>query len=425
MKKSIIYLLVVIITGGGLVGWWSYQRYFKVEEPKIVKMAVERGDIDEVVRVRGELAADEEYNLGWSMAGVVEEVNVEVGDRVEAGQQLARLDTVFATYDSLKKRAVYETGREQARLDKTAAEKDLKSVLAVNASKKNQARGKVLDAKQYLEETRLYWQGVSVNYIEGDITYDQAKQTLVAAENSYREAQDAYALAQRQADQAEENARQSLSTANLTGLKEGDQLASGTVAYNRADMLQAKDKIDKSVLRAPVGGTVTKVDAREGEVVSLGQSVVVIMSEVLIAEAEVSELEISRIKVGSEVNMKLEALPEGKWGGQVAEVEPRSREEDGDKFYQVKIALNFGDDEWQELMRSGMSADLVIKIKTWAGVLKIPEFYVEKNAGREYVLVVEDEEVRETDIVTGASDGEFIEVLEGLAAGQVVGILAD
>ena len=425
MKKSLLYLLFVVIIGSGLVGWWSYQRYFKVEKQKIVEAVVEKGSIEEVVRVRGELVADQEYDLGWSLNGVVAEVNVVIGDKVEKTEQLAKLDTVAVYYESLKKRATYEIDYQQVRLDKIAAKKDLDNVLLVNTSKVSQARTKVLDTKQYLEDTKLYFQGVSVNYAEGDVTYDQAKQTLAAAQNGYREAQDAYDLVKQQASEAEDNARQLLSDAELAVQKKSDQLGGGAASYNRADVLQAEDKLDKSVLRAPVDGIVTEVDVLEGEIVSLGQRAVAIMSKAMVVEAEVSELEIGRIKIGNEVKMRLDALPEGSWLGQVVLIKPKGAEEDGDKFYKVRIKLDPGAVESQQLIRPGMSAGLVIKISTRENVLKIPEFYVEKEGEKEYVLVVEEGETRAVEIVTGVSDGEFIEVIEGLASGQVIGIIVD
>ena len=425
MKKSLLYLLFVVVVGSGLVGWWSYQRYFKAEEQNVVEIVVEEGDINETVRVRGELVTDKEYNLGWSLAGVVAEVDVEIGDKVEAGEQLAKLDTVAVYYESIKKRATFEMGYEQAQLDKTAAEKDLNNVLLVNTSKINQARMKVLDTKQYLEETRVYFGGVSINYAEGDVTYDQAKQTLVAAQNSYKEAQDAYDLVKRQASEAEENAQQSLSNAELVIIKKGDELNSGIVSYNKADMLQAEDRLDKSVLRSPISGIVTEMNVLRGEAVSVGQQAAAVISEIIMVEADVSELEIGRVKVGSEVEVRLDALPGSVRVGRIVLVEPKDKEEDGDKFYRVRVELESADDTLQQLMRSGMSADLVIKISTRENVLKIPEFYVEKEGGKEYVLVIEGEESREVEVVTGVSDGEFVEVVEGLVRGLTVGVLAD
>ncbi len=425
MKKSLLYLLLIVVVGGGLVGWWSYQRYFKIEEQKIVEAVVEKGDIDEVVRVRGELVAEQEHDLGWSLNGVVAVVDVVIGDEVNSGEQLAKLDTVAVYYEAMKKKATYEMDNEQVRLDKIAAMKDLDNVLLINISKMNQARTKVLNTKKYLEDTELYFQGVSVNYTEGDVAYDQAKQALVASQNSYKEAQDAYGLVKQQAKESENNARQSLSDAELAVQKKSDQLDGGTASYNRADMLQAEDKLDKSVLRAPVDGTVTEVDVLPGEVVVLGQRAMAIMSKAMIIEAEVSELEIGRVKAGNEVEVQLDALLESGWVGQVVMVKPQGTEEDGDMFYQVNIKLDLGADESQKLIRPGMSVDLVIKISTKKNILKIPEFYVAKEGKKEYVLVVEEGKMREVEIVTGVSDGEFTEVTEGLVQGQVVGILVD
>ncbi len=54
---------------------------------------VEPGTIDEVVSATGIVLPQERVNLSFEQMGAVEQVFVEIGDKVDAGQQLARLDS--------------------------------------------------------------------------------------------------------------------------------------------------------------------------------------------------------------------------------------------------------------------------------------------------------------------------------------------
>ncbi len=98
MKKHRIWLVLIVallLAGGGFAGY----SYFlapaaKVtEEPKIQTATVRRGDLVITASGTGELIPSEEAELGFSTSGTLVEMSVKVGDQVQAGAVLARLDT--------------------------------------------------------------------------------------------------------------------------------------------------------------------------------------------------------------------------------------------------------------------------------------------------------------------------------------------
>jgi HlyD family secretion protein len=91
----IIVLALVLIASGG--GYYYYNNfYLQAQEPAeaetIATYTVSRGDLIITASGSGTLVPGTEIALGFRSSGVLAEVLVEVGDKVEAGELLARLD---------------------------------------------------------------------------------------------------------------------------------------------------------------------------------------------------------------------------------------------------------------------------------------------------------------------------------------------
>jgi len=93
MKKISIALFLLVLFGGGFIGFWLYDRYFKPEAAQYLTYTVKRGDLKELVRVRGQVVSQKEVNLAFPFAGTVEKVYVQEGQEVTSGAQLMSLDT--------------------------------------------------------------------------------------------------------------------------------------------------------------------------------------------------------------------------------------------------------------------------------------------------------------------------------------------
>ena len=104
-----IVLVTVLVLAGGGYGYYRYV-YLPDQEPEEALMTAEvtRGDLIVSVSGTGVLYPTEERDLsfetesGDEVAGYVEEVLVEVGDRVEEGDVLARLEHDGLQYEVLK-----------------------------------------------------------------------------------------------------------------------------------------------------------------------------------------------------------------------------------------------------------------------------------------------------------------------------------
>jgi len=92
-KKTIIWVIIVIILGGGIF----YFTRSEGDESKYVTTKVEKDDIKQTVSITGEIAPVSKASLSFETSGVVENIYFEVGDRVEKGDRIARVDNSVVT----------------------------------------------------------------------------------------------------------------------------------------------------------------------------------------------------------------------------------------------------------------------------------------------------------------------------------------
>lgn len=89
-KKRIILIITVIV----LISVFSiYQFFLKKEKPAFALEKISKGQILQEVSETGVVKVSEEINLGFESTGKIEKVYVKVGDKVEPGKSLAKLET--------------------------------------------------------------------------------------------------------------------------------------------------------------------------------------------------------------------------------------------------------------------------------------------------------------------------------------------
>ena len=187
----------------------------------------------------------------------------------------------------------------------------------------------------------------------------------------------------------------------------------------KASMVEFQEKLNDTVLKSPIEGTISKVNVKIGEVVTAGgESIISLISASKFQiEVDIPEADIGKIDLGNPVEITLDAFPEESRPGQIAEMEPAETVIEGVVYYRVTVIF----DKIDKRVKSGMSADVNIETDKRESVLLVPYRAIVYREGKKIVRLLEGEEIKEVEVETGlkGSKGE-IEIVSGLNVGDKV-----
>jgi HlyD family secretion protein len=221
------------------------------------------------------------------------------------------------------------------------------------------------------------------------------------------------------------------------------------VTHARANLVRAQTDLDLCTVIAPISGRLIALSVKQGEVVVTGTmnnpasvlGTLADLSEVL-AEVDVDETEIVHVQVGQGALLKVDALPEHTYHGQVTEVGNSGYAKTSQPdvtFFKVKLLFSDSD----QSLRPGMSVRAEISTATEPAAVTIPiQAVVErlplgakKSTGPaarpaasgappadeiKVVFVVKDGKAHQRPVTTGISDETHVAVTSGLADAERV-----
>lgn len=203
------------------------------------------------------------------------------------------------------------------------------------------------------------------------------------------------------------------------------ELAEADVLSAEGRLAQAEAVYEENIIRAPAGGTITKVNIKNGELTN-AQSVAIVLQDVenLYIEADINESNISNLKLNQAVEVSIDALASDiPFSGFISEIDPSSVSSDGVVNYKIKVALSVQDPN----IRPGMNAEITVLIFEKADVLSIPKATIISRDGKNYVNVITNEKKSkyiEREITLGEEgDGSTVEVLTGLNKEEKIAIV--
>ena len=201
--------------------------------------------------------------------------------------------------------------------------------------------------------------------------------------------------------------------------------AEAAIKANTAALEGATALLEYTQIRAPFDAVVLTKDADVGDVVTpLGaaanaKAAVVTIADMssLEVEADVSESNLSQIRLGQPCEIQLDALPELRFRGEIHIVVPTA---DRSKAT-VMVKVRFIDKDNRILPE--MSAKVAflsrqVKPEEQKPITAINRFALISHASRSIVFLIQGDRVVETQITLGAELGDMIEVLDGVKAGD-------
>ena len=184
----------------------------------------------------------------------------------------------------------------------------------------------------------------------------------------------------------------------------------------KAALATVQEALNKCNISSPINGVLGTINLDLGEM-SSPQSAAAIVTDNAVLEVEVmvNENDISYIKQGSQVDILIRAVGITRIKGKVQSIatvaDPSKRN------FAVKVALPNQDGK----IRSGMFAELTIDTINKQNVLCVPVNAVVPKGGSTMVYTVDKHnQARPEDVKTGIKNERYIEITQGLKAGQEV-----
>ncbi len=186
----------------------------------------------------------------------------------------------------------------------------------------------------------------------------------------------------------------------------------------RASLLGSQAQLNKSILRSPIEGVVTKRDAELGEIISANTPVVTVIStNSYKMEANIPESDIATVKVGDTADVTLDAYTGVHFQAVVASLDPAETVVEGVPTYRAVFMFVNQDDR----IRSGMTANIDIAVSKVSGAITVPSRSVKDVNGKKIIQIKEGDALKDIEVSLGIKDSEGnIEIKQGISEGQTV-----
>jgi RND family efflux transporter MFP subunit len=330
-----------------------------------------------IVRTQGSLVADEVTTVGAKVAGRVTEVNVDLGDKVQQGDSLVALDREEFRLAVAQAEAQLAQARAAVGL---GPDDDVAALDPVNAPPAREAKAVWDEAKQRLNRLhQLHEQNAASS---ADVEQSEAAERVAEAR---------YASAQ-------------------NGVREKIAL----IGVQTAELALARQRLQEAETRAPFDGFVRNRQVAPGTYVQIGQPLVeLVRTSTLRFRGAIPERYAQTLRIGQAVTLRVESIPEP-CPATVTRVSPALDE--------VSRSLEFESliDNQHGQLRAGLFAEAEVVLDETARQIVVPASAVVRFAGVEKVWTVADGTCAEVVVRVGRENGTNVEILEGLAPGDVI-----
>lgn len=379
-------LAFVVIAVIFLISQASGGKEATVERERLLIETVERGPFQEFVAINGTVQPIQTVFLDAVEGGKVDEVFVEDGMFVEAGQPLARLSNTTMMLDFMNRETQIIEQINNLRNTRITLEQTSQQLKASLLEVEHELD---LIERQYKVDTALYSDKVisSLNYqnSEANYAYQQARKTLleerIATEEDYRKFQ----------------------------MKRIDN----SIDLMERNLEMIRQSLENLVIKAPIDGQLTGFNLEVGQQKNRGERLgQVDVVDAFKVRAQVDEHYLNRVEIGQQATFSLEGEMHTL---EVTKVFPTVRNN------QFEIELEFVNDHPISIRR-GQSLQLRLTISAEREALLLGRGSFFQSTGGQWVFVLKEsgEKAERQAIRLGSQNPQYYEVLEGLQPGDRV-----
>ena len=426
-KKSNLWIWIMLGVIALLVVAVIMKNKSRETGEKVTAEAAEIRVIKETVTASGKIFPVTEVKISSDVSGEVVELYVAEGDSVVANQVLAKIDA--DAYQSQVERGRAAVNSSKANLANSRSQID-------NArAQKEQIEAQLLQARDVFNRNKkLKDEGVI-----SQVDFESAQTNMSALEANLRSAE-----------------------ASISGAQQATKAAEFTVKSSEASLKELNTSLRRTTIYAPNSGVVSLLNIEKGErVVGNGMmsgSEILRIADLnaMEVQVEVSENDIPRVTIGDDVEIEIDAYLDRNFKGKVVQIANSANNTTGivsltsEQVTNFVVTINVESSSYADLItakkpypfRPGMSASVEIFTEEVNDALSVPiqavttrekDVLEGKNKDKdakakkaddddiiEMVFVVSGDTVRYVPVKTGIQDDDFIQVLTGLAEGDMI-----
>ena len=332
---KLLAIVAVLFVAVGGYAWLQSRGGAGEQKSRVVK--VERGALQAVVAASGTLNAVTTVQVGSQISGQVKEINADFNTAVKKDQVIARIDP-----------QTFELRVNQARADLDAAQSAVavaRSGLAAQQAEVGRVKVTLADAQRDYERKKTL---VERNFISG-AELDKARTLL----DGTRE--------QLKAVEAQIHVSEAQVLSALATVKQRESL-----------LKQSQVDLERTIIRAPVDGTVIlrNVDAGQTVAASLQAPVLFTIAQDLRdmqVEAAIDEADVGRLRVGQQATFTVDAFPRRSFNGEIRQIRKSPVNVQNVISYTVVISAANPDLS----LLPGMTANVRVVVEKRDAVLKV------------------------------------------------------
>jgi HlyD family secretion protein len=471
LRWVLVGIIVLAIAGGAAFYYTSSTKASTTTEETPVQTATAfRGNIVLYANGTGTLAPANETSFGFGVSGQITELNVKIGDRVEAGQVIGQIDNadVLAEYkqakrnvDDLTTPASLAAARQavaDAEVDIYNARQDLEHLISSDvyywegqvaaaeetleaaqaeggSSPSTEEKEKIEAATTALTRAQTNLEAAQLRYVNeyvpNTFTYsitdtedldndhnieETYEEVVTPSEAEIAAARATYELAL----ETQKESQAYLDMLNGEALPENVPGSSLTSLVEAQTALQtAEENLKNTQLISPIRGTVTDLTASIGDYVGTDSVITVAdLNQPYTLDTYFDAEDWTEVQIGYETEVVFDILPDDTLSGTVTMVYPVLDTSSGSSLVHAIIKLN---ETIESNLPSGTSVAVdVIGGRAEDAVLIPVEALHDIDDGKYTVFVMENGTPRLRVVEVGLQDITYVEIKSGIEAGEIV-----
>ncbi|CAH2213597.1 efflux RND transporter periplasmic adaptor subunit [Tepidibacter aestuarii] len=380
-KKKIMGISIILVILLFIV--LNFKSAGSSDDIPVITTDIRTSNISSDIYVKGELKSKIKSEISSDLTYIVDNIFVNVGDKVKKGDKLATFDMKELNQDIESAKLEFEIQEAQYK-EKNIEER----ILCLKKDVENQTMDFEIAQNKYESSKSLYELG-SISKDELDSDY-----------NTYKKAQN--------------NLDKIKVDLNKAIREKNNDSDAKSLELKKLNLKQKIDDLSKSTVISPIDGTVTAIDAKIGSIPKGAGGIFVIEDlKNLKATFDINEFDISKLHKGQKINLTTESLPDAAFKGKITNIYPTARIKEGSASgKQIIIPVEVDLIGNIKGLRPGLIIESKIETEKRKDALVLPyEAIYEKQDKTNCIFVVKDEMLKEIPVKLGIQSDLVVQVI--------------